>query len=47
MFRLGGHTNTPLLATFGETTSLGSFQQTKEEYIKSSAYVVHTLEAAL
>jgi ADP-ribosyl-[dinitrogen reductase] hydrolase len=43
----GGHVTPALRDTLGRYKDLTSFLQTKEEDIKSSGYVVHTLEAAL
>lgn len=46
-FGSGGHMTSALCDTFGRYTTLDSFQNTQQKDIKSSGYVVHTLEAAL
>lgn len=43
----GGHLAPALRDALGKHKNLDSFAQTKEDGIKSSGYVVHTLEAAL
>ncbi len=43
----GGNVTPALRDTLGRYTDLDSFVRTNEEDIKSSGYVVHTLEAAL
>ena len=46
-FGTGGRVDPALRDALGKYKSLEQFQQTKEEDIRSSGYVVHTLEAAL